>query len=309
MELNDRLAEVAAERDRLQRQARLLAETRSQLATEQSRLRDLERQLHQEEQDVASLQGASLGSLFHSILGDRETRLERERQEALRARLRFDEARSAVRRLQSDLLSLQGQVERLPELEAEYADLLRQKQATLGGAGGQPEELRQLEERLNVLRREQRELQEAIAAGEEVQASLAQVSKALNSAAGWGVWDMMGGGLLATMAKHSSMDTAREHAHRAEQALRRFHRELQDVAVQLSLSVEMDGFIRFADYFFDGLIVDWTVQNRINRSREAVSQAEQQVNSTLATLLTRRDSNEQQAAAAAREREDLLQRL
>ena len=34
------------------------------------------------------------------------------------------------------------------------------------------------------------------------------------------------------------------------------------------MQVNVDGFLRFADYFFDGLFADWAVLDRINQSQE-----------------------------------------
>lgn len=308
VEINQRLAEVSQEREQLQRQARLLAEVTKQLKSEQARLMGLERRLRLEQRDVDNLEGASLSSLFHSMLGDKDMRLVKEREEYLRAKLQFDEATHAVNSLKEEQHTLESQVQRLPAIEAAYVELIGQKEANLQ-ATGMPPELKALGERISAIGREKRELQEATLAGQDVLNALADVRKSLDSAAGWGVWDMVGGGLLATMAKHSNMDKAREHAHRAEQALRRFHRELQDVAVQISLNLQMDGFIRFADYFFDGLIVDWTVQNQINRSRESVAEAERQVKATLARLQSREQAVMQEEQTVIKEREGLLARL
>ena len=39
-----------------------------------------------------------------------------------------------------------------------------------------------------------KEISEAIAAGEQVLSSLREAQRQLDSAAGWGLWDMLGGG-------------------------------------------------------------------------------------------------------------------
>ena len=36
------------------------------------------------------------------------------------------------------------------------------------------------------------------------------------------------------------------------------------------MQVSIDGFMRFADYFFDGFFVDWMVLDRIQQSTEQV---------------------------------------
>lgn len=308
MEINDQIVTMAQELEQLRRQQRLLTELRSQLSEQRERLAELKRRLAAEEKDVHDLEGVSLANLFHTVLGNKDVRLEQERQEYLRAKLQYDEAVYAVQQLESELDGLQGKVQRLPEMEAVYAGLIGQKETALL-QGQMPSELKELHERLARQKREMAELREALAAGQSAGQALAAVRQSLESAAGWGVWDMVGGGLLSTMAKHSHMDQAKEHAHKAEQALRRFHRELQDVQAQLDLHLQLDGFLRFADYFFDGLIVDWTVQNKINSSREAVGQAEQRVTEMIARLQSRLQAAEREALRLSQEREGLLARL
>lgn len=307
MELDDRLVSLTQELEQLRRQERLMVEVRGQLARERARLAELKRTLDAEERDVTSLEGVSLSNLFHTMLGDKDARLEQERQEFLRAKLKHDEAAYAVAQLESELAGLQAKLQRLPELESQYADMINQKEVGLLQSEGSAD-LKAAHERLAALNRERTELTEALAAGQSAALSLAAVRKSLESAAGWGVWDMMGGGLLSTMAKHSHMDQAKEHAHQAEQALRRFHRELQDVQAQLDLHLQLDGFLRFADYFFDGLIVDWSVQSRINSSRQAVGQAEQRVSEMVARLEARLRAAEESVQQTNRERENLVAR-
>ena len=47
------------------------------------------------------------------------------------------------------------------------------------------------------------------------------------------------------------------------------------------MQVNIDGFLRFADYFFDGLFADWAVMDRISQSRSSVSGTINQINQTL----------------------------
>ncbi|NLW16566.1 MAG: hypothetical protein GX033_02785 [Firmicutes bacterium] len=128
---------------------------------------------------------------------------------------------------------------------------------------------------------EERELREAIQAGREVRYHLDGVSKALNSASNWGLWDMFGGGLFVTWAKHSRLNDAKQQIRKAQDACRTFARELRDVQMHLDINLEMDGFLKFADYFFDGFLADIMVQSRINSMRDDVNRQRAYIESTL----------------------------
>ena len=48
--------------------------------------------------------------------------------------------------------------------------------------------------------------------------------------------------------------------------------------------MNIDGFLRFADYFFDGLIADWSVLSRIHDSQKSVGKVKSQVTTALQRL-------------------------
>jgi len=53
--------------------------------------------------------------------------------------------------------------------------------------------------------------------------------------------------------------------------LERFQEELADAGVRLNLALEIDGFSKFADFFFDGIISDWIVQSKIQNASSVCS--------------------------------------
>lgn len=129
-----------------------------------------------------------------------------------------------------------------------------------------------------------REVREAIDAGERALQSLRRAQDELNSAGNWGIVDMLGGGLLTTLVKHSKMDNAVSYMETAKSSLHTFQRELRDVSVHTNFNLEIGSFLNFADYFFDGIVADYLVQSRINDAKNQVSQAIGQVEHILREL-------------------------
>ena len=84
---------------------------------------------------------------------------------------------------------------------------------------------------------------------------------------------MFGGGFISTMVKHSKMDQAKQNMEEARNDLRNFSRELNDVNMACHLDIETGDFLSFADWFFDGFVVDWMVQDRINQASRQVAEA------------------------------------
>lgn len=118
-----------------------------------------------------------------------------------------------------------------------------------------------------------KETQEAVDAGKQALQSLYAAREKLSSARNWGIYDMLGGGLISTMIKHSKMEDASELMEQAKRNLQIFQRELRDIQVSLDLRMEVSSFLSFADFFFDGIVADYLVQSRIAEAREQVQDA------------------------------------
>lgn len=130
----------------------------------------------------------------------------------------------------------------------------------------------------------EKEKREAIEAGNRALRSLREAQKNLQSAKNWGIWDMLGGGFISTMAKHSKMDRAKQNMEQAKYDLKQFSKELDDVNMNYHLELQTGDFLSFADWFFDGFFVDWMVQDRINQASDQVSNAIYRVENILRQL-------------------------
>jgi hypothetical protein len=129
-----------------------------------------------------------------------------------------------------------------------------------------------------------KERMEAIRAGQRARTSLENALNALDSARGWGIFDMLGGGFISTMVKHSKMDKATQYIEEAKQDLQSFSRELGDIQEYAGVDLSTGDFWGFADWFFDGLLSDWIMQDRINEARRQVQQAIRLVDKILEKL-------------------------
>lgn len=267
--ITDRLTQIIEKKKLKTKVEQDIRQVNTNLEEKRSLLERLEGQLKKEQVDVDRLEGFSLSGLFYSVLGSREQQVERERQELLAAQLKYQQARRVIDGLLEDQARLEGQLRELQGVEGEYAALMAEKENQLRQSNPQVAgELIHLAQQIADRNAEKREIEEAISAAGEVHFSLERVIEALESAEGWGTWDMLGGGFLSTAIKHSRIDEAREAMRAVQVKMNRFTRELADVQQSTSLSIEIGDLESFADYFFDGLIVDWIVQSKIENSLE-----------------------------------------
>ena len=151
-----------------------------------------------------------------------------------------------------------------------------------------------------------RELDEACAAGEAALATAEQIADSLRSAEEWGDWDIVGGGLISGMAKHRHLDEAQASVERLQSQMRRFKTELADVTINADIQVSIDGFLRVADYFFDGIFADWAVLDQIRQSQQQVQLIRNQIEIVLNHLYTLINQTDAELSRISREIEQLV---
>jgi hypothetical protein len=269
---------------------------------------ELRKRLSAEKADVDKLESISLTSLFHSVLGSKQERLDKEKREYVAAQLKFDASNKAVEETEEHADQLRAALDELQGVDRDYERLLKEKQDWLASSNDpRAGRLSELLERQSDLESVRKELREAVGAGERASKALRRVQADLASAGNWGTVDLLGGGMLTTMAKHSKIDAAKQHAHEAQRYLRKFQQELADADSRLNVSLEMGGFSKFADYFFDGLLADWVMQSKIREASSACSSTISRVASSVATCRQRLRETEEELAAVEQQRREMIE--
>lgn len=128
------------------------------------------------------------------------------------------------------------------------------------------------------------EMNEAIIAGKKALNTMKGAKEALDSAGNWGIADLLGGGFLVDMVKHSKLDEAAERMEEARCQLELFQCELKDVELPYNFTIQVNDFLTFADFFFDGIIADWMVQSKINEAKEELNYAIERVEHMVSDL-------------------------
>ena len=248
-----------------------LESLRSELTKQQRELSEKTIQLRaimdKEQRDVDRLEKVGLVSLVFEVLGKKEQRLEKEKQEAYAARLKYDTALREQESMEARLRSIVEELRGIKSCEGEYEALLHEilTEIKAGGDSRKAEVLR-MEQEMVAHQAVIRELSEAIVAGNEALSAADVVLHHLSDAEGWGTWDLLGGGLLADIAKHDALDSAQRAVDVLQVKLRSFKTELVDVNVSANVQISLDGFLSFADFFFDGFFADFAVMDHIQRS-------------------------------------------
>ena len=210
--------------------------------------------------------------------------------------------------IEQELQDIQSQLSEICGAEEVYKDAIEKKRMDLKVSGTPAgEQILKLEGRISAQEERKREIREAIAAGKRAGSTAEKILSQLDDAEGWNTWDIIGGGGIIThMAKHSHLDEAQNLVQQLQSQLRRFKTELADIRINADLQVNIDGFLRFADYFFDGLFADWAVGDKISQSRSSVCGIIRQIDRMLDRLRDMEAAADRDIAASKARLDDLI---
>lgn len=139
---------------------------------------------------------------------------------------------------------------------------------------------------------ENKEINEAVMAGERALSSLLAAKEKLDTARSWGLADLFGGGAIVDMIKHSRLKEAEALMEDARGNLMIFQRELRDVHLPVEFRVDISSFLSFADFFLDGIVADYLVHTKIAEAREQVDDAAERVRAILNQLSGLKDTQQ-----------------
>ena len=260
-------------------------ELQAQRKSVSRRVRQLEKEKESEQADVDRLERGSLAAFFYQMGGRMDEKMDKEQQEAYAARVRYDAAARELASIDADLARLEARLKGLSGCEQRYQDALMERFREIKETNSPAaQELMESESRVVELKLRRREIREAVQAGNTALKQAGAVLESLDSARGWSTMDLVGGGIWSDLAKYDHLDEAQEQVEQLQVDLRRFKTELADVEINAEIQVTIEGFLRFADFFFDNLFTDWEVRDRIDQSIDQVRDTKRQIQRVLDKL-------------------------
>lgn len=287
-ELQQRLRESIQELEQIRKIQDHTAQLSTRLEAEEKALQVMETTLAKEQRDVETLEREGITTMFRKFLGDREEQLEKEREEYLRASLKFNEIYKSVEliRFELDLLSKKEQnhdavLRRVEALITEREKELMDHDPNVALV------LKGINEQTDKLHKYSVEVEEAYSAGEKALALVRGAEQHLINARFMGQQEMWGRRHYSNShMKRESIEVARDLAYQSRHALIRFGNELQDVfkGLQLDVNMEIEEFSGFTEIFFNNLISDYLVQQKISKSLVNVTGTRQRVELIMQSL-------------------------
>ena len=107
----------------------LLSNLKNQRGPLEKEVSDLERIMNNEQIDVDNLEGLSLTAILYSIIGKRDEKLSKEREEAYAAKIKYDTRAGELRDVNNQIEAVEKEVATLSGCENDYALLLNEKKS------------------------------------------------------------------------------------------------------------------------------------------------------------------------------------
>lgn len=247
---------------------------------------ELEKIKNSEQKDVDRLEGGSLAAFFYNVVGKMDEKLTKEKEEAYKAAVKYETSREELLSVEREISKREESVKSLEGCEVVYERAFekRLKEVRLAKTP-ETETLLRIEGQMYELECQKREISEALSAGRQALSTVDAILDDLDDAGGWAAWDTFGGGgLLSDIMKHDHLDEAQTKINKLQIELRNFKTELSDVEVHADIQVQIEEFLKFADYFFDGLFADWAVMDKIEQSENHVKHTQNEILSVISKL-------------------------
>lgn len=236
-----------------------------------SRAKELAQVQKKEADDVTRLEQGGIKNLFYQVTGKLQERMEEEQQQAAQAAQNYAAIQQEITQMEKTLRQVDMQIQRLSGSQQRYHQYIAQKARRLQ-AQGFSDRILQLQETLQALKEQEKQIFEQKQALHDVQWQVTRCIDILGDAQGFGFWDMSGGGMLTSYLKQERIKEAKEQftqlkwmMERAKESLTA--QETKTESVQESIKKIED--LRFFDIFLDNIFLDWSVQDHIN---DAISQ-------------------------------------
>ena len=135
---------------------------------------------------------------------------------------------------------------------------------------------------------EKREIDDCLRIIDRLLPLIGEAERQFSSARNWGFLDMLGGGLLTDIIKHSKLSRASGCMNEINYLLRDLERELKDIQFTTDYSMNTRTFSTFADFLFDGILADTYMQSKIMSSLDQVRELHHRIEFIQARLLDKR---------------------
>ena len=249
-----------------------LKTSQQDLEQQYATLEKMDNELNDELRDISKLEGLSTRAIFHKILGNKEQKLEKERQEYLELTLKVEEVQKNIDLLEYEVNLLEAKMGDKSKLEQELVQLKSDRENEI--IQSDPvlrQRMLALSHELESHYQHKKELEEAAEEGKICINLLNQVINQLQKVRSWGGPPSNRRGQMQRMIRRDAIDRARNLSYQVRHHLNLFRQELSHIGLQLSGNIDERQFSDFTGFFFNNIITDWIMQQKLTQAMQSIN--------------------------------------
>ena len=299
------LSEKLRQKTRLETKINELAAIKSILEENKEKLKII---MDKEQADVERLEKGGLKAFWYEIIGKSEEKLSKEKEEAYNAMLKYDSAMRELADISENIEMLENELKPLWYVEEDYEKAYAEKRNAIKKSGNPAaEELMECERVLQFLINEEKELGEAIEAGNKARKIAEKLIPLLEDAEKYSYHDLaFKNDTLAGFKKYELLEEASELSEQLSFRLRDFKAELAEVEINSDLEISVDPDERFIDLFFDSVFTNYKVLNDVRDLIPKAQELKSKIAYALAMLTDKLDENRKEQAELGNKLEELI---
>lgn len=239
-----------------------------ELFLKEEEIKDFEKVLNKELKDVEKLKSVSFSNLIASVFKNKEEKLKKEEEEYLEAKLKYDKLKFSLDNLKIDLEKIEEDLKKLRGTSKEYKELIEEKRELIKKFNLKVrEEIVSLEKDIERETLNKKEIEEALLEAKNCLSLSEESLKILSSAKNWGIYDIVGGGMISSYVKQNKIDEAKTYMERLSYSIGNLNKELGDLNIEfLKTGLNINGLSYTFDIFLDNIFSDLSVQGEIKDS-------------------------------------------
>ncbi len=267
MNQNEELENLIAEHRSIMLAKNHLFRLEIRLKQEKENLIKLEEILEKEYQDLERFKDTPVNKLFHKILKSREEQYEIEKQEYLHAVLQFKDSKNIIELLEFEKGVLIEKISKEKVIKQQLSSLISQRDFLVNDRYiGFKNTMIGLHQQMDQKLSYKREIHEALIVGlkvTDVFNKMIHLLKLAQAEEGWGMKNFHVGRL--NEGQKNYVDQVFKLSYKAKQLLMELEDEMDDVYEHKSIKRlnRIEEFKYFTDVYYERLISDWIVKNRI----------------------------------------------
>jgi len=285
-----------------------LDSSKSDLESQYALLEKMDNDMTDELKDISKLEGLSTRSIFHKILGNKEEQLEKERQEYLELTLKFEEVQKNIDLLEYEVNLLEAKMGNKSELQVQLVKLKNDRENEI--IYSDPvlrQKMLALSHELESCYQHKKELEEASEEGKICLNLVNQIINQMQKVRNWGGRHPKGRhSQMQRMIRRDAIDRARNLSYQVRHHLNLFRRELDDIGMHLSSDIDQRQFSDFTGFFFNNIITDWIMQQKLTQAMQSITATRGEVSRLVGAIENKLNQVDRKVSELKEKREHIL---